>query len=162
MNVNNKKWIDRYLDLAEQVSTWSLDPSTKIGAVAVNEDGQVISQGYNGFPRGIEDTQFRLNDRETKYELVVHAEKNLIYNACLNGISLKNSYVFIYGLPVCGECTKGLIQCGVKKIFMRVRSPDTISRRKIWFENFKNISAKMLKETGIDYIIYEEDNIKYR
>ena len=49
----NKKWKKRYLKLAKEISTWSKDPSTKVGAIIVGSKGQVISQGYNGFPRGI-------------------------------------------------------------------------------------------------------------
>jgi len=48
------KWDQRYLKLAEEVASWSKDPSRKIGAVAVGAKGQVLAQGYNGFPRGIE------------------------------------------------------------------------------------------------------------
>ena len=82
------KWDRRYLDLAAEVSKWSKDPSSKIGAVAVGSKGQVLSQGYNGFPRGIVDGGVRLNEREIKYKYIVHAEMNLIYNATYNGVSL--------------------------------------------------------------------------
>ena len=81
-------WDARYLDLAENVSSWSKDPSRKIGAVAVGSKGQILSQGYNGFPRGIDDSIERYNDKETKYRYVVHAEMNVVYNATYNGISL--------------------------------------------------------------------------
>ena len=47
--VKNRKWDLRYLDLAKHISTWSKDPSTQIGSVAIGENGQVLSQGYNGF-----------------------------------------------------------------------------------------------------------------
>ena len=49
------KWDLRYLKLAEEVSSWSKDPSSKIGAIAVGNKGQVLAQGYNGFPRGVID-----------------------------------------------------------------------------------------------------------
>ena len=112
------KWISRYLTLAKDISTWSLDPSRKIGAVAVGSKGQILSQGYNGFPRGIKDTEERLNDREQKYKYVVHAEMNVIYNATFNGVALDGAHLFVYGLPVCSECAKGIIQVGVKKVYI--------------------------------------------
>ena len=59
--MKNWKWQERYLDLAEEISKWSKDPSTQCGAVAVGDKGQILSQGYNGFPRGIND-----NHIETK------------------------------------------------------------------------------------------------
>lgn len=112
----SEKWIHRFLNLAEHFSTWSLDPSTKIGAIAVSDNRQILSVGYNGFPRGIEDTEERLNTREVKYKHVVHAEQNLIYNACHNGISLKDSTLYVFGLPVCGECAKAVIQVGIERV----------------------------------------------
>ena len=68
------KWDLRYLNLAKQVSEWSKDPSSKIGAVAIGDKGQVLAQGYNGFPRGIDDSDDRYNDRPTKYKYIVDAE----------------------------------------------------------------------------------------
>jgi dCMP deaminase len=114
----NDRWKVRYLKLAHEVSKWSKDPSLQIGAVAVGDKGQLLSQGYNGFPRGIADNVDRLMDRETKYKYVVHAEMNVIYNASYNGTSLDGSTLFVWGLPVCSECAKGIIQVGIKNVVM--------------------------------------------
>ena len=105
--------------MAEEVSSWSKDPSTKIGAIAVGSKGQVLSQGYNGFPRGIEDTISHYEDRETKYKYVVHAEMNVIYNATYNGVSLDGATLYVTGLPVCSDCAKGVIQVGIKRVVMK-------------------------------------------
>jgi dCMP deaminase len=113
-----EKWHKRYMDLAREVSTWSKDPSTNCGAVFVGEDGQVLSQGYNGFPRHMHDGEELYNDRESKYERVVHAEMNGVFNASRTGVSLKGSTCYVHGLPCCHECAKGLIQVGVKRVVM--------------------------------------------
>jgi len=68
------KWDQRYLEVARVVGTWSKDPSTQIGAVAVGLKGQILAQGYNGFARGIFDDIDRYEDRPTKYKYIVHAE----------------------------------------------------------------------------------------
>ena len=115
---NGVKWRNRYLLLAKHFSTWSKDPSTQVGAVAVSDNGLILSEGWNGFPRGIRDTQDRLVDRQTKHDYVVHSEKNLIYNATYNGVSLLNSNLYVYGLPVCSECAKGVIQVGIKSVYV--------------------------------------------
>ena len=73
----NDKWDIRFLDLAQNISTWSKDPSRKIGCVAVGTNREILAQGYNGFPRGIADLPQRYEDRETKYQYVVHAEMML-------------------------------------------------------------------------------------
>jgi len=138
-------WDKRYLSLAREVSTWSKDPSSKIGAVAVGSKGQVLAQGYNGFPRGINDSPARMNVKETKYKYVVHAEQNVIYNATYNGVSLDGSTLYVWGLPVCSECAKGVIQVGIKRVIMpNGKYPDH------WTESFNQTSA-MFEEAGIEY-----------
>ena len=113
------KWDTRQLDLAERVASWSKDPSRQIGAVAVGSKGQVLAQGFNGFPRGIVDTADRYNNREIKYKYVVHAEMNVIYNATYNGVSLDGSTLYVSGLPVCSDCAKGIIQVGISRVVMK-------------------------------------------
>ena len=144
---NDVKWRNRYLLLAKHFSTWSKDPSTQVGAVAVSDNGLILSEGWNGFPRGIRDTQNRLSDRQTKYDYMVHAEKNLIYNATRNGISLLNSNLYVYGLPVCSECAKGVIQVGIKSVYVLT---DSMNVRDTWVESWKK-TTDMFDEVGISY-----------
>ena len=141
-------WGDKYIHLAKQISTWSKDPSTKVGAVVIGEYGQLLSQGYNGFPRGIKDSEERLNKRERKYELVVHAEMNAIYNASLTGVSLRDSTLYVYGLPICNECAKGIIQVGIKKVIaMRPKEYNSD-----WDKSNKNAEA-LFREAEVMYLI---------
>lgn len=139
------KWFRRYMELAAQVATWSKDPNTQVGAVVVGAKGQILSQGYNGFPRGVRDTAKRLNDRETKLQLIVHAEMNAIYNATYSGVSLDGSTIFIHGLPACSECAKGIIQVGIKKV---VVSRKCIEARPHWNESWK-LSETLFHEAGV-------------
>lgn len=111
-------WDVKFLELAKHISTWSKDPSRQIGAVAIGQNRNILATGYNGFPRGVYDTDERLNDRKEKYKLIVHAEMNCIYNATLNGVSLQGSHLYVYGLPVCHECAKGVVQVGVSRVIM--------------------------------------------
>lgn len=145
------KWAERYLALAKEVSKWSKDPSKKIGAIAVGSKGQVLSQGYNGFPRGIRDLDNRLNIREEKYKFVVHGEMNCIYNACNNGTSLDGATLYVYGLPVCSECAKGVIQVGIKKVVMQYE--DSVPN---WEESYKTTKL-MFKEAGIVALRYDSN-----
>ena len=143
--MNSTNWDNRFLDMAKLVSTWSKDPSTKIGAVAIGEKGQVLAQGYNGFPRGIDDSFERYFDKETKYKYVVHAEMNCIYNATYNGVSLQGATIYISGLTVCSECAKGLIQVGVKRV---VYHADIVPKK--WAESGAD-TIELFKEAGIEY-----------
>lgn len=117
MQINDIKWTQRYISLAHEVSKWSKDPGTRVGAVAVSSRGQVLATGYNGLPRGLEDSGERLNNRAQKYVLTVHAEMNCIYNATYNGVSLDGASMYVWGLPPCSECAKGIIQVGIKTVY---------------------------------------------
>lgn len=140
----DEKWIFRYMNLANLVSTWSKDPSTKVGAVIVGDNGQIVSQGYNGFPRGVKDSDERYNDRPLKYKLVVHAEMNSILNALYNGASVKGCTLFVHNLPVCNECAKAIIQSGIKKVYMDTE----INER--WQESW-NLTKQMFDEASVEY-----------
>jgi dCMP deaminase len=105
-----------------------------------------LSSGWNGFPRGISDSVERLNNREEKYKYVVHAEMNCIYNATLNGVSLKGADLFINGLPLCSECAKGVIQVGISRVFMKY--PSEIGKK--WKDSFR-YTCDMLEEAGVEY-----------
>ena len=146
---NNEKWDQRYLALAREVSLWSKDPSRKIGAVAIGSKGQVLSQGFNGFPRGIFDAPHRYEDRPTKYRYVVHAEMNCIYNATFSGVSLDGATMYVWGLPICSECAKGVIQVGVNRVVWSndQEIPD------VWTESLE-LTKSMFNEAGvtIDYL----------
>lgn len=145
------KWDQRYLDKARHISTWSKDPSTKVGSTIVAPRGIPVSEGYNGFPRGIHDTPERLNDRDQKYEYVVHAEKNAIYNAAWNGTTPYQGTMYVYGLPVCSECAKGVIQVGINRVVMQ--HPRDIPE--VWNDRWA-ITRRMFVEVGIWYDRYDE------
>ena len=146
------KWTRRYLDMPKEVATWSKDPSVKVGAVAVGSKGQILSQGYNGFPRKIKDTVERYNDREEKYKYVVHGEMNAIYNACHNGVALEGCTLYVVGLPVCSECAKGIIQVGITKVIMEY--PKDITEK--WRVSMK-ITEQMFREAGVMFLCHEEE-----
>ena len=118
MNKDTVKWDQRYMDIARQTALRSKDPSRKIGAVAVDNKGRILCTGYNGFPRGIQDTMERYNNRELKYELVVHAEMNAIFNATYHGVCLDGGTMYVAGLPCCNKCALGIIQTGIKRVVM--------------------------------------------
>lgn len=143
------KWDKRYIELAKEVASWSKDPSRKIGAVIVGEKGQIISQGYNGFPRGIQDNEHRLSKRDVKYRYVVHAEANAIYNAIHNGSSTNGATIYVTGLPVCHECAKAIIQTGIKTVVMDTQPDDN------WLESGTR-ALEMFLESGIKFRYLEE------
>ena len=110
------KWDKRFMDLAQHVAQWSKDPSTKVGAIIVDDKRRILGTGYNGFPRGVDDSEDRYNDRELKYRFVVHSELNAILNAVgpVEGCTL-----YVWPLFTCHDCAKLVIQAGIAKIISR-------------------------------------------
>lgn len=149
------RWTENYLNLAKNVSEWSSDPSTKIGTVAVGERGQILSTGYNGFPRGLRlvNEKELFANREEKYKYIVHGEANCIYNATLNGVSLNGASLYNYGLPVCAECAKACIQVGIRRVFMC--QPTKIADK--WEKSYQ-FTAELFRLAGVSAIRYDEDS----
>lgn len=107
-------WPVRYLNLASYVAGWSKDPSTKVGSVIFRPDGSIISLGYNGLPRGADDS--KMADRETKLRMVIHAEENAILAAGRNGTPLMGAAVAVTHHP-CASCASKLVQSGVRTVW---------------------------------------------
>ena len=137
-------WDQRFLNLAKHISQWSKDPSTKVGCVVVGPDREIRSTGFNGLPRGIEDNDERLNNREIKYPLICHAEENAIMHAARIGISLKDCTAYVTW-PPCTRCARSLVQAGVSTIIY----PKNIEIPDMWMDDF-NLSLNMLKEAKIN------------
>lgn len=151
---NQERWDRRYLELAKLVSTWSKDPSTKVGAVLVR-DNKVVGTGYNGFPRHVNDYQERYDDRDTKYKFVVHAELNAILQA---GDKADGATLYVYpGFDppyVCSGCAKAVIQSGVSTI-VSYRSTIDEDRRIRWKDELY-AANQMIQEAMIFVTDYEE------
>lgn len=139
------KWDKRFMCIAREVSTWSKDPSTSIGAVIVNDERRILATGFNGFPRGIEDTEERLNDREQKYPRIVHGEANTLMNALYSGVPVKGATIYVWGLPICSECTKLVIQAGIKRVV--ITYPELAPEK--WRNQWDKMSKPMYDEAGV-------------
>lgn len=149
------KWDQRFLESARQKAAWSKDPSMKVGAVAVNPKRKMsISHGWNGFPRGIEDSHERLHNRPVKHQYMVHAEMNMIYNATLNGISLDQSVLYVHGLPVCSKCSLGIIQVGITSVICSIEedllTPEQIDQ---WVNHEWVLTKENFDEVGIEHTL---------
>lgn len=110
-------WDEYFMGIALLSAQRSKDPGTQVGACIVNEDKKILSVGYNGMPIGCPDDEMSW-DREgttlnTKYPYVCHAELNAILNN--DGGSLKGAKIYTTLFP-CNECTKAIIQSGIKEI----------------------------------------------
>lgn len=148
MTISN--WDSYFLDIAEVVRQKSKDPSSKIGAVIVNADKQIVATGFNGFPRGIEEWQLDRWERPIKYKYVSHAEANAIFNAARAGVSVAGSTLYLvgFGPPTvpCIECAKAVIQAGITHIVGRSYKPAPDN----WTEDLA-FATGLLREASVEF-----------
>ena len=116
------KWDRYFLSFARAAYRNSKDVSTKVGAVIVGRDRDIISTGYNGFPMGVKEFCDR-EQRPKKLLYVCHAERNALDLAARRGASTKGCYMYIASkpglIPPCAECAKSIIQCGISMVVFK-------------------------------------------
>ncbi len=141
-------WDEYFMGIALLSAKRSKDPSTQVGACIVDEDNKVVSIGYNGMPRKVDESQLTWNKGEgldSKYLYVCHAEFNAILNT-RNGSSLKGCTVYVTLFP-CNECAKAIIQVGVKKvIYLSDKYKDSTETQ---------ASKKLLTLAGVEFEHYK-------
>ena len=141
------KWDKRFLGLAEHVSQWSKDPSTKVGCCIADTKNRIVSVGYNGFPIGVADNEAYLNDRDKKLQRTIHAEPNAILFAQRD---LTDHTLYVYPFPPCVNCAALIIQSGIVRVVSPEASPELRER---WHESML-AAEEMFKEAGVELSIY--------
>lgn len=149
------RWDQHFLQLSIDHARMSKDPSTKVGAVVVGPDREIVSMGFNGFPRGVIDSTFRLGNREEKLRLIVHAEMNAVLGAARHGTRTKGCSLYlaatdasgdVWGGPPCTRCAVELIQAGISEIISC--PPKQVPSR--WADDLA-LSKNILIEAGVTY-----------
>lgn len=148
-------WEEFFMGNAILASARSKDPSNQVGACIVNDDNKVLSVGYNGLTKGMNDDTFDWLSTGEKTGIienikdyyVVHAERNAILNYRGNMKDLEDTTLYVTWFP-CNECTKEIIQVGIKKVvYLRMYSKlDKV-----------NISKKMFDAAGVEIVPYNDE-----
>lgn len=137
--------------LAEHVAELSKDPSSKVGAVIFDPKRRIISAGYNGFARGVEDTKVRLTDRNTKYKLILHAEKNAIMFAT----APTDNCTLVVTHPCCAQCAALVIQAGISHVLWPQPNFDFVTR---WADDLA-LTYQQFQEAGVTVTEIENGEI---
>lgn len=148
-------WDEYFFDIIKSVQKKSKDPSTKVGCIIVSPYNEIVSTGFNGFPRGVEDRQDKVParyQREIKLMYTEHAEKNAIFAAARRGIPLEGCRVYVEWNP-CADCMRAIIQSGIKEVILNGRS-----------ESFNNKELRSRWESQIQCaeIMAKESEVKIR
>lgn len=143
-------WDRRFLELAAHVAGWSKDPSTKCGAVIVDDQRRIVSVAYNGFPAGVEDRPEWLTDRSIKYRVVIHAEKNAILFAQRD---LRGCTIYVHPMPPCAQCAAAIIQSGIRRVVTRSPTPE---QRERWGGDW-DLAEAMYRDAGLTLVEVDQD-----
>lgn len=144
--------LSKYYKLAKYMAElFSKDPSTKVGAIILNpESHQILSTGYNGMPRKVDESIVQRWTRPAKYKFVEHAERNALYNAGRCGTSVAGAIAIVTHYP-CHDCARGLIQSGIKTV-VTTSPPDDPNWNESW-----GISKMLFEEVGVEVILLVMD-----
>ena len=145
MFLKNEKWDRRFLALAEFIAQWSKDPSTKTGAVIVDPKNRVVSLGYNGLARNVKDLPERLENRDLKYKMIVHCERNALL---LASKPVEGCRLYTWPFMSCTPCAAMVIQAGIVEVIA------PISNNPRWIEDFK-LAQTMFSEAGVQVKLLE-------
>jgi dCMP deaminase len=112
MNIR-PSWANYFLGLAKVISQRSHDIHTKHGCVITDQNNRILGVGYNGFPRGLDDSRLPTS-RPEKYPWMVHSERNALSNCVVRP---DNGIAYVTG-QCCNDCTIALWQEGIRTIYM--------------------------------------------
>ena len=147
------KWDKRFMEMADQVSTWSscYQQNRQVGAV-IAKNKRILTTGYNGASAGVTSCKDRgecirrtLNiPSGTKHEIcyATHAEQNAIIQAAKMGVSIDGATLYCTHQP-CVICAKMIINSGIVRIVYRHGYPD-------------EFSLQLLSEAGVEIEQYVE------
>lgn len=155
--VSDWKWHDRFLRLAEEVSTWSKDPNTKVGAVITKETNRVLSLGYNGFPTQINDDPAKLADRAVKNQWTVHAELNAILNGQPERHPPWPGYTLYATLPPCSRCALAAVQADISTVWTIAPDAERLAR---WGGDMR-LGAEIFRAASCEYWIVNPEHLGY-
>ena len=145
-------WTEYFLSIAEAAKMKSKDRRTQIGAVIVGKDNEIVSTGYNSFPRGIDDNVEERQVRPEKYFWMVHGELNAILNAARIGVSTNHCRLYLTcGIP-CSNCGRAIINAGITEVYCKME--DTTKNREKWDEESSK-TKQMFQEAHVEIFFYE-------
>lgn len=135
------KWDDRFLNLAAHVGGWSKHPRKKVGAIIVRPDRTIAGEGFNGPPRGFDDSVFESMTRDEQHAVAVHAEQNAMHTAREN---LDGCAIYIHGMTPCAQCAAAIVQRRITRVVFSCGhvSPD-------WMKSYA-LAERVLTMGGVD------------
>ena len=135
----------KHMVVALAEASLSKDPTTKAGTVILGPEGEKLSTGWNGAPRGCKADEDERNQRPIKYKWFAHSEANAIFNAARVGIPLKGSTMVCTHYP-CMNCAIAIVQAGIVRVVVQSPDVDFLER---WKDDIA-LSTQLFEECGVE------------
>jgi dCMP deaminase len=135
---------------AYSAASASPDRSTQNGAVIGGDAGKIIAT-CNRFPRGIDPDDDDIHEKPLKYKIIVHAERNAIYQAARSGIRT-NGRTMVACWAACPECAQAIVEAGIARIVVHADRMDATPDR--WREDVDR-GLWLLEKGGVDVVRLE-------
>jgi len=131
----------------------SPDPRTKNGAVLVNSEKFIIGYSANRFPRRVQETTERLNNRKIKLQIIVHAEHAAILHAARFGKATTESTLYC-PFYACNECSKAIIEAGIVRVVGHAQLMSKASDHTEWVKSII-LGWQLMIEAGVECCLYD-------
>ena len=146
-------WNEYFMRMVDLAKTKSKDRSTQVGALVVDRESHaILSTGYNGFPRGVNDDVESRHERPAKLLYTEHAERNAVYAAARNGVRILGSAMYVSGFP-CADCARAIIQSGIRVVVTMDRPFE--GKSPVWEESC-SVGREMLYESGVALVLLDD------
>ena len=153
---NRLEWDDYFIVQALWAKVRSPDSSTQCGCIIVDKRGRLVGQGYNGYPRKIDDNKMPQR-RPEKYPPILHSEENAISNSTGD---LEGATIYVTG-PPCIHCWAHIIQKGIKRV---VYGPITTSSEGLYsnaqLDDLNQVVKDMLENQDIEVVRWIPNNYR--
>lgn len=106
-----------YMEMAHAFSKLSFAQRAKVGCIIVSPNGQIVSQGYNGMPSGMDNRCEHVDEQGNlvSNKEVLHAESNAITKCAKWGGQTEGCTLYVTLSP-CIDCAKLIVQSGIKRV----------------------------------------------
>jgi dCMP deaminase len=147
--IQNNNWDIFFMKMVYLIADKSKDPSSKIGALIINDNNQIVKIGYNGFPVNVNDSILTRYQRPEKYQYTAHAEANAIFFAARDGVKTENCKIYT-NMLCCIECAKAVIQSGIKKVVYHKQYYDIwMNDNRAQWNGHDAITRTLFQESGV-------------
>jgi dCMP deaminase len=130
-----------YLKMAHEWGQLSKAKRKKVGCLVV-KNGQIISDGYNGTPSGMDnECEYEYNGKLITKPVVLHAESNALMKLAKSNNNSNGATIYLSISP-CFDCSKLIVQAGISRVVYKEKYRDNSGLLLLEENNIKHECVK--------------------